>query len=300
MVFLKKFYILKICKKNSFFKRKKIWLLTFFQVNMKLFDAHTHLNHEMLFPEWKSHLKNFIEQWWSALVNIWANQSYNSNALIISQEAKQISPDLRCKASIGIHPCDVGDHLNSVESEIQKLRSQYQANKQHIIAIGECGIDLYYPGASDFYELQKSFFTAQCELARELNLPIIIHSRFAFAETVEVLQHFRDLKIYFHCRSYTEQEIQALNELFPKLWIGFTGILTYPKSESIRASLLICKRDQILIETDAPYLSPQGLRGQTNTPQRVKEIWLFAADLLGISEERLWQEIEKNFWNFYQ
>lgn len=86
------------------------------------------------------------------------------------------------------------------------------------------------------------------------------------------MKDFKDLKIYFHCRSYTEKEIQTLNTLFPQIWIGFTGILTYPKSESIRESLLSCKKEQILIETDAPYLAPQSIRGKMNSPEKVKEI----------------------------
>lgn len=267
---------------------------------MRLFDAHTHLNHETLFPDREQYLQNFIDQWWKGLVNIWANKIYNEKALSIAQEAKKHFPTLRCKASIGIHPCDVGDHLEDINTEIQALKLQYQQNQENIVAIWECGIDLYYPGASDFFELQKDFFIAQCKLARELSLPIIIHSRAAFDETIKILNDFKDLKIYFHCRSYTEKEIQTLNTLFPQIWIGFTGILTYPKSESIRESLLSCKKEQILIETDAPYLAPQSIRGKMNSPEKVKEIWLFAAEVFGISEAMLWKQVEENFWNLYQ
>lgn len=130
-------------------------------------------------------------------------------------------------------------------------------NKEHIVAIGECGIDLYYPGASDFLDFQKEIFMKQCELARELKLPIVIHSRVAFDETIEVLQAFKELKIYFHCWSYGVEQLETLLKSFPQIWIGYTGICTYPKSTENKACLQATPLDKILLETDAPYLAPQ-------------------------------------------
>ena len=115
-----------------------------------------------------------------------------------------------------------------------------------------------------------------------------------------MLKDFPDLRIYFHCRGYTETEIQILLSTFPKLFIGFCGNTTYPKAEYLRSSLKAVPKEKILIETDAPYLSPQGFRGQTNTPAKIIFTGKFLADLLGMEEEALWQQVEKNFWNLYQ
>lgn len=267
---------------------------------MPLFDAHTHLNHELLFPNRKEHLHAFEQRGGKGIVNIGANPDYNRNGILIAQASKQHFPQLRCKASIGIHPCDVNNPtLGNVASEILNLKTLQEQHPEEIVAIGECGIDLFYPWTPETLELQQEYFLAQCQLAEQLNLPIVIHSRSAFEETIEILQAFKSLKIYFHCRSYSEKEIEVLLSLFPQIWIGFTGILTYPKSESIRKSLIATPLQQILLETDAPYLAPQKFRGQTNTPQYVEHIWTFAAEVLGLNTEALWQQVGTNMHNLY-
>lgn len=100
----------------------------------------------------------------------------------------------------------------------------------------------------------------QCDLARENQLPIVIHSRDAFQETFDILKNYSDLKIYFHCRSYNKEALEILLSTFPKIWIGYNGILTYPKSHENRESLLATPLNNIVLETDAPYLAPQGFR----------------------------------------
>lgn len=267
---------------------------------MRIFDAHTHLNQEDLFPNRKEHLEAFAGVWGHGLVNIWANRQYNTNGLTISNESKKSFPDLWIKASLGIHPCDVGNVIGNVEAEITLIKQQIEANRDSIVAIWECWIDLHYPEGASFLELQRDFFKAQCELAREFDLPIVIHSRDAFSETLEILKEFKDLVIYFHCWGYWPDEIKVLKSEFSQLFIGFTGNISYPKAEEIRASLREADFTQILLETDAPYLSPQGFRGQINSPAKVSIVGKFAAETLGISEEQLWAQVEENFWRLYR
>lgn len=254
-------------------------------------DAHTHLNHPELFKERELHLNAFAQAGGKGLVNIGANAEYNENALTIAELAKKTHPQLWIKASIGIHPCDVENTSLNAEHEIEKLKKLFTLYQEHIVAIGECGIDLYYPGASDFLDFQKEIFIKQCELARELKLPIVIHSRTAFRETVEILQNFKDLKIYFHCWSYGLDELTRLLNEFPQIWIGYTGISTYPKSEENRACLRATPLDQLLLETDAPYLAPQGFRGQINHPTLVKVVGEYASTTLNIDQESLRKQV---------
>ena len=88
----------------------------------------------------------------------------------------------------------------------------------------------------------------------------MIHSRDAFAETFEIIKHYPDLTFYFHCRGYGPDEINQLLEIFPKIFFGFDGNSSYPKSDHLRASARLLPKEKILIETDAPYLSPEAFR----------------------------------------
>lgn len=105
------------------------------------------------------------------------------------------------------------------QKAIQKLKNQILSHQEAIVAIGECGIDLHFDTEEKTLSLQKEVFEAQCELAQKTNLPIVIHSRDAFDETFKILKNYPELTIYFHCRGYTEKEIQILLTTFPKLFI---------------------------------------------------------------------------------
>ena len=115
--------------------------------------------------------------------------------------------DIQCrvKATIGYHPSEVcfgNITKENIDERISTLRKLYDENKEHIIAIGECGIDTHYPDGSSNIALQKELFKAQCEIAKEFDLPIVIHSRDDFESTFDVIQEFKDEKIYFHCYGY--------------------------------------------------------------------------------------------------
>lgn len=100
----------------------------------------------------------------------------------------------------------------------------------------------------------------QCELAKELQLPIVIHSRDDFESTFDVIKDFKGEKIYFHCFGYGAEEVKKLQEYFPCIRFGFCGNITYPKAQPLRDAFVACKRNNIVLETDAPWLSPQPVR----------------------------------------
>lgn len=139
----------------------------------------------------------------------------------------------------------------------------------------------------------------QCDLARENQLPIVIHSRDAFQETFDILKNYSDLKIYFHCWSYNKEELEILLSTFPKIWIGYNGILTYPKSHENRESLLATPLNNIVLETDAPYLAPQGFRGKINHPELIKVVGKYASEILNIEEDILRKQIGENTKDLY-
>lgn len=179
------------------------------------------------------------------------------------------------------------------------LQALYEKNKEHIVAIGECGIDTHYPDGAENIELQKELFHRQCQLAKDLGLPVVIHSRDDFDSTREVVKNFVDQKIYFHCYGYGKDEISILQEACHQLRVGFCGNVTYPKAQPLRDALLACDLENIVFETDAPYLAPQVLRGKTNEPANVRYIYEYVAELLQMNLPTLAEKIEKNVKRLY-
>ncbi len=276
----------------------------------RYYDAHTHLNSEKMFDNYQEYIDKFVAIWWRALVNVWADHGYNENALTIARE--NTNEVCAIYTTLGLHPCEIESweknvqktsweeeqkfllSEHDVQEEFLKLKKLVLENKKEIVAIGECGIDLHYVNTPENLALQKLLFQRQLDLARELDVPVVIHSRDAFKETLEILKDYTDLKIYVHCWGYGPEEVKTLLEIFPKVWIGFTGNVSYPKAQDIRESLAVVPRECLLLETDAPYLAPQKVRGKTNEPAFVQYVYQFVAEQLAVSEGTLAQQIEQN------
>ncbi len=268
-------------------------------------DAHTHLNTKDLFENWQDHISEFEKIWWEILINSWADDEYNKNWITIAHEYAQKKINNKgciVKATIWFHPYEVvckNITKENIEQKMTELKNQYLSHKEHIVAIGECGIDTHYPWWVESVLLQQELLKMHCELARELDLPMVIHSRDDFANTVEILKEYKDLKIYIHCRGYWPSEIKIAQEMFSKLWIWFCGNISYKKAQNIRDSLEVLDLDKLLLETDAPYLTPQIIRWETNYPANVRYIYDFVAEQLGINLEGLSEIIKINCEKLY-
>ena len=164
-------------------------------------------------------------------------------------------------AAIGRHPnASHGFHGEDLE-ELRAL-----ASHPRCAAIGETGLDFYRQGAPR--EDQERAFLAHIELARALDKPLVIHTRAAEEETLAVLrEHAADLRVILHCFSMPSRLEECLG--FPGWWISFAGNVTYPANAELREAALRVPGERLLVETDAPYLSPQGRRGRPNTPAGV-------------------------------
>lgn len=268
-----------------------------------MYDAHTHINSESMYPERQHYMDLFVQAWGKWLVNSGASEFYNEKGIEIAKESLQKYPNLRVKATLGRHPLECVENIITKENYIQKiqeLKQQYNENKEHIVAIGEIGIDVHFPNWPETIELQKNLFALQCDLSQELNLPIMIHSRDEFNQTIDILQNYKNQTIYFHCWGYGPEEYNKLNDMFPNLFIGFCGNVTYKNAQALRDTLSIVDKNQILMETDAPYLAPQVVRGQTNHPAYVGYIYDFAAQQLQIEKKVLETIIENNIYQVYK
>ena len=263
-----------------------------------IIDAHTHLNTDQIFSDYKKYLENFEKNWWKILINAWANNEYNQKWIQIAKESAKTFPNLTVKTAIWRHPCDIPQKEWDFLSLIDELEKLYEKNKDHIIAIWECGIDLHFPN-NPLVKVQQHALKLQAELARKLDLPLMIHSREGFHETMEVLKDFSDLKIYFHAWWYGPEELEECEKTFPNLRIGCTNVIEYPSAEKIRESIRNIKTAKILTETDAPFLPPQCFRWQQNEPAYVTYVYEKLCDLLQIQQNELEKTIEENTKSLY-
>ena len=173
------------------------------------YDAHTHINSPELFDDADRYFQNFIEIWWKSMIVAGANDEYNRNAIALAGR-------LRVKITLGLHPeILVGQaQIGDLQSKIENLRSLILENKNNVVAIGECGIELHFPWFAEVISQQKELFAMQCDLAQELNLPLLVHSRDWFDQALDVLKNYKNLTIYFHCRGYGPEQIWILQSLF--------------------------------------------------------------------------------------
>jgi TatD DNase family protein len=188
-------------------------------------------------------------------------------------------------AAVGRHPNEARGFGDADLAELRAL-----ATHARCVAIGETGLDFYREAvpAAD----QERAFAAQIELARELGKPLVIHTRAAAGRTLEVLrEQAGDLEVILHCFSMTDQLDECLQEGW---WISFAGNVTYPSASDLADAAVRVPQQRLLVETDAPYLAPQAVRGKPNEPAFVVHTAAFLAQRRGVSCGELDELLERN------
>jgi TatD DNase family protein len=199
-------------------------------------------------------------------------------------------PNVRC--AIGIHP----NHCGHVRIEDLPQIRQLQADRS-VVALGEMGLDYHHDFAPR--DRQKNVFEFQLALAAELNRPVVIHSREATDDTLAIMRGFPTVRAVFHC--FTGSVDEARKILDAGYLLGFTGAATFKKNDEIRAAAALAPLDRILVETDAPYLSPEPVRSQrTNEPAFVMHVAAVIARVKGVSVDELDRITTENALGFYQ
>ena len=170
-------------------------------------------------------------------------------------------------ATAGLHPHEA---VHGVDTILEFL------DHPKIVAIGECGLDYYYDHSPR--DVQRTAFAAQIQLAHERRLPLVIHTRDAWADTFDVLRaEGVPERTVFHCFTGGPDEADACLEL--GAYLSFSGIVTFKAAADVQAAALRCPADRLLAETDSPYLAPVPHRGRTNQPAFVTHVVQFLADL---------------------
>ena len=205
------------------------------------------------------------------LINVGTSVIESKNCILLATTYQNVY------ASVAIHPNDCTLEWQQDFNDIRHMVRNKEKNK--IIAIGECGLDTHYPGYS--INRQIDAFKAHIECALANNLPLIIHTRDAAEETLHVLSQYKNEKLtgIIHCFSEQMDFAQSCIDLGFVLGIG--GPLTYPKNNYLRTIFASIPLNFIVLETDAPFLPPQNLRGTQNHPKNIATIAQYLADLRG-------------------
>ena len=246
---------------------------------MELFDSHAHYNDEKFEQDREEVLKEIYNSGVTKLVNAGYSLESSKSAIEIASSHEFIY------ATVGISPNDIEGFKREDLQEIVKI-----AKNKKVVAIGEIGLDYYWNKENK--ELQKEVFISQIEIANKLNLPIVIHTREAIYDTLEILKNNNcNKKGIFHCCPFNVDLIREGLKL--GFYISFAGPTTFKNSKNANEIINMVPLSKMLIETDSPYLSPEPLRGKRNDSRNVKHIAQKIADVKGISIE----EIAKTTYN---
>ncbi len=245
---------------------------------MNLFDNHAHLDDEKFNDDREIIIENIGKE-----IKGFISAGYSLEG---SQKAVELSNKYEfIYATCGISPNDIPQSEEELWKTIVKIRELVQINKK-VVAIGEIGLDYYWEKDEERRNLQKLGFIKQIELANELNLPIVIHTREAVMDTLEILkQHEVKNKGIFHCCPLNRELVKEALKL--GFYISFAGPITFKNSKNADEIIKIVPNDKMLIETDSPYLSPEPLRGKRNDPRNVKYIAKKIAAVKGLTLEEI-------------
>lgn len=251
---------------------------------MALFDSHCHLNDEKFNEDRDDIIKKNYESGVTNTVTVGYDIESSKKAIDIAEKYKFIY------ATVGISPNDIPQNEKELWKQLEEIKEIAKSSKK-IVAIGEIGLDYYWN--TDNKDIQKSAFEKQIELANELDLPIVIHTRDAVNDTIQILKdNYVKNKGIFHCCPQNRELIKE--GIKCGFYISFAGPITFKSSKNAEEMINLVPNDKILIETDSPYLAPEPVRGTRNNPLNVQFIAKKIAESKGVSVEQIENITEEN------
>ena len=249
---------------------------------MKIIDTHCHLNDEILFKDLDNVISRAQKAGVEKMVVIGWDKASSELAIKIAEQYDFIY------AAIGFHPENIFDIDDKILYETLNL---YKNPK--VVAIGEIGLDYHWTKEPEKRELQKEFFIKQIEFANKVGLPISIHSREAFNDTLEILKnHKPEHGGVMHCYSGSVENLSDIFNL--NLYIGIDGPVTFTNAKTPKEVAAEALLDRMVVETDCPYLSPHPLRGTVNEPANISLIVDAIAEARGMSKKHLLDVLYQN------
>jgi len=287
-----------------------------------IFDTHSHCYFEKLAPKIDLIHANMLASWVTHSVQIWCDLSSSLAAIELARKFDN------WYATVGYHPVDAqnpmlskdrawGKSITLTEShEIQSdiacpkaienwLRKLAFEHRDMVVAIWETGLDQYHLSEdpterAQELQLQYYWFERLAIMAQDLDLPLVIHSRNARRETIDAIKKFQIQHAVIHCFSEDIGFARELMEFSEGIYFSFSGILTYPNAQEIQEAAKQIPLDRILIETDAPFLSPQAVRGTINEPANTKLVLEFLTSIRSETPEQIEKQVFENSLAFYR
>ena len=253
-----------------------------------IIDSHCHLTYEPMSSSLKETIRRANNDGVKYLLTISTEDKSFNNILDIVDNYSSVY------GTYGIHPHEAKKH--------KKIKSDYIVEKvnknKKIIGIGESGLDFYYNHSEK--KDQISSFLEHIDASQKVNLPLIVHTRSAEYDTLEILKKAtqkKDLKILIHCFTGTKEFAFKLLDI--GAYISASGVVTFKKSKELAETFKEIPANRILVETDSPYLAPEPLRGKPNEPSYITHTVRFLSELRNVSYEKFSDSTTQNFFNLF-
>lgn len=251
-----------------------------------IFESHAHFDDDSFQEDRHILLEQMSENGISHIINVTADWASLKDTQALMDQYDFVY------GTVGIHPSDT-DNLS--EERIQDMLSFGKQDK--VVAVGEIGLDYYYEDPAR--DIQKKWFARQLEMAKELQLPVIIHSRDAAADTLDLLKSdcSKDLSGVIHCYSYSKELAKTFLNM--GYYFGIGGVITFPNAKKLVETVEYLPIENILLETDCPYLSPVPNRGKRNSSLNLPYIAQKIAQIKGMSYEDVVAITHQNAKNLF-
>lgn len=252
-----------------------------------IFDSHAHYDDEVFDEDREAVLKEIREKGVGMVVDVSSTTESIKKAMELSERYDFIY------AAVGVHPSNIDELTESGMEWLKQICA-----KEKVVAVGEIGLDYHYENVDK--ELQKKWFVRQLELAREVKLPVCIHSRDAAKDTLDIMQaaHSEEIGGVIHCFSYGWD----LAEIYLGMgfYLGIGGVLTFKNAKKLKEVVEKAPLERLVLETDAPYLAPEPYRGKRNVSHYLTYVADEIAAVKGITREETMQVTWDNAMHLYR
>lgn len=252
-----------------------------------IFDTHAHYDDEAFDEDRDRLLEQLPQEGIGKLVNVGASLDSCQKTIELMEKYDYIY------GALGVHPNETGE-LN--EEKFAWLKEICRQEK--CVAVGEIGLDYYWDEPER--EVQKKWFARQLELARELSLPVIIHSRDAAKDTIDVMkeEHAEQIGGVIHCYSYTKETARIFLDM--GFYFGIGGVLTFSNAKKLKEAVEYIPMDKIVLETDCPYLAPVPNRGKRNSSLNIPYVIQALAAIKNLPEAEIRDKTWENAHRLYR
>lgn len=252
-----------------------------------IFESHAHYDDEAFDEDRDALLKSFLENGIDFVVNVGASLDSCRTTIKLMEEYPFMY------GAIGVHP---GEVQELDEESFRWLKDSCSIDK--VIAVGEIGLDYHYKEPE--HSIQKKWFERQLELAREVELPVIIHSRDAAKDTLDIMKslHAEDMGGVIHCYSYTKEIAREYLDM--DYYFGIGGVVTFANAKKLKEAVEYIPMEKILLETDSPYLAPEPYRGKRNSSLNLPYIAREIAEIKKVSYDEVLEVTHENAMKLFR